>query len=298
MSQDANQKQEPYAGYSGYAPQEYYGTQENPYGAGENDVEDAPPYVLPPFGTQGIPGAYSPPPFGYANPFQAPPQPGYGYQPPRSKEPLPLGQAFKALPGQYYRILTKPGSITFAEEMGKASWDIIWVQLIIISVITAVLTLLALLIVAFFISSSSSDSSSLTALPSILIGFSFVIMLLVLILVPVSFFVGTGISYLIAKAFDGKGTFLEQCYTTMLITAPVTFLNVLLRLIPFLGSLAAFALSIYSIILQIYALMAVHRVSGGKAALIYFIPWIALAVIYVVFVSIMIFVLFSALHVH
>jgi len=276
MNQDANQEQEPSANYSGYAAQEYYGTPENPYGAGENDAEDAPPY-------------------GYANPFQA--QPGYGYQPLRSKEPLPLGQAIKALPGQYYRILTKPGSMTFAEEMGKASWDIIWVQLIIMSVIAALFTLLAILIVALVISSSASASSSLTALPSILISFSFVIMLLVLILVPVSFFVGTGISYLIAKAFDGKGTFLEQCYTTMLINAPVTFLNVLLRLIPFLGSLAAFALSIYSIILQVYALMAVHRVSGGKAALIYFIPWIALAVVYVLFVSILLFVLFSALHV-
>lgn len=278
MKQDDTSEQEPSANYGGYAAQEYYGTPENPYGAGENSAEDAPP-------------------FGYANPFQAQPQPGYGYRPPRSKEPLPLGQAVKALPGQYYRVLTKPSSMTFAEEMGKASWDIIWVQLIIMSIIAAVLTFFAILIVAFFISSSSSESSSLTALPGILMSFSFVIMLLVLILVPVSFFVGTGISYLIAKAFDGKGTFLEQCYTTMLITAPVTFLGVLLRLIPFVGSLAAFALSIYSIILQIYALVAVHRVSGGKAALIYFIPWIALAVVYVVFLSIMVFVLFSVLHV-
>src|SRR4051794_4248282 len=44
--------------------------------------------------------------------------------------PLPLAQAIRALPRQYFRAVTKPSVVTFSEEMGKASWNIVWVQLI------------------------------------------------------------------------------------------------------------------------------------------------------------------------
>ena len=331
-----SQEQEPYSGYSsGYtpqhsqpsqpAPQEYYGTPENPYGAQEDmgvsetaspsgTFEETPPssssqwqqpgartyQETPPFsGTQQQPGAgmYGPPPYRYAPLYQS--QPNFGYAPPRTKAPLPLGEAIKSLPRQYFKIMTKPSSMTFAEELGKASWDIIWFQLIIMAVVGAVLSFFALLIVTLIITSTASGQNSppLPFGPAAVLGFGFVIILFIVILVPVSFFTGTGISYLIAKAFDGKGTFLEQCYTTLLINVPTSLLSGILSLIPFIGSLAGSALGIYAIILQIYALMAVHRVSGGKAALIYFIPWIALAVVYIIFFSIFIFFIFSASHI-
>jgi hypothetical protein len=250
----------------------------------------------PSSGTQGQqPGAgtygYNPPPYGYVPPYQS--QPNFGYEPRRAKAPLPLKEAIKALPRQYFKVLTKPGSMTFAEELGKSSWDIIWFQLIIMAVVTAVLSFFALLIVTAVLAGTSGDQTStpMPFSPAIVLGFGFAIILFVVILIPVSFFTGTGISYLIAKAFDGKGTFQEQCYATLLINVPVTLLSGISSLIPFVGSLAGSALGIYSIILQIYALMAVHRVGGGKAALIYFIPWIALAVVYVVFLAFFIFVI-------
>ncbi len=33
--------------------------------------------------------------------------------------PLPLGQAMRELPGQYFKVLTRPSVKTFAEEKGK-----------------------------------------------------------------------------------------------------------------------------------------------------------------------------------
>ncbi|HEU5369713.1 MAG TPA: hypothetical protein VFU69_14670, partial [Ktedonobacterales bacterium] len=64
-------------------------------------------------------GAYGPAtgpqmlPPGFSAPYAGP----YVSAPPRS-----LWEAIKQLPKQYWRILTKPGAATFAEEMGKARW--------------------------------------------------------------------------------------------------------------------------------------------------------------------------------
>src|SRR5690349_15732658 len=52
--------------------------------------------------------------------------------------PLPLGEAVRQLPNQYIRIVTRPGAATFAQEQGKAAWNIIWVQLAILTVISVI----------------------------------------------------------------------------------------------------------------------------------------------------------------
>src|SRR5437588_11261297 len=60
--------------------------------------------------------------------------------------PLPLAQANRALPRQYFRVLTKPSVVTFAKEMGKASWNMGWVQLIGLCIMPALLDFLSSLI--------------------------------------------------------------------------------------------------------------------------------------------------------
>src|SRR5260221_9803277 len=106
QGQPGNGGQEPYSGYG--APQNPYGTPppQNPYGT------PPPQYGFPP-NQQG----------GY----------GYGYSPPQ-QPPRSLSQAIQALPNQYIKILTKPSVQSFFEEMGKADWAIIWVQLIAIAI--------------------------------------------------------------------------------------------------------------------------------------------------------------------
>ena len=42
----------------------------------------------------------------------------------------PLSEEIKELPRQYLEVLTKPGVATFAAQMGKANWRIVWVQLL------------------------------------------------------------------------------------------------------------------------------------------------------------------------
>jgi hypothetical protein len=81
-----------------------------------------------------------------------------------------------------------------------------------------------------------------------------------------------GILYGLAKAFGGQGKFVTQCYTTLLFSVPIGIVSGIVNLIPFAGAFVAFALSIYAIVLNILSLMAVHRLSGGKATAVVLIP--------------------------
>jgi hypothetical protein len=244
QGQPGSAGQEPYSGYG--APQNPYGTPppQNPYASPQQGPYGAPP---PQYGTP---------------PNQ---QSGYGYAPPQ-QAPRPIGQAIQELPNQYLKVLTKPSSQTFAEEMGKADWGIVWVQLIILAVVATVLGFIhGAIFGSPFATTSGANYSAFLALTAGSSTFSF-------ISVPVSFFILVGIQYLLARAFQGQGSFLTQGYSTLLYQVPINIIGYLLGFIPILGGFASFALYIYGIVLNVFAIMAVHRLSGGKAAGVVLIP--------------------------
>src|SRR5438270_13918176 len=107
------------------------------------------------------PNPYNAPPNPYATPTYGPPgyQGGPGYYPPPQSAPLPLREAIRNLPNQYIKVITKPGPMTFAEEMGKASWDIVWVQLIFYAIISTILSYLATLISGTNLNTPTSGGS-------------------------------------------------------------------------------------------------------------------------------------------
>src|SRR5437764_11765361 len=108
-----------------------------------------------PYQGQGQPGSGGPEPYsGYGTPQQgpygAPPpqygtppnqQGGYGYTPPQ-QAPRPIGQAIQELPNQYIKVLTKPSAQSFAEEMGKADWAMVWIQLLGLAILGTILGLI------------------------------------------------------------------------------------------------------------------------------------------------------------
>jgi hypothetical protein len=229
-------------------PNSAYGTPSNPYGA--------PPPQDPSGTPQGPYGAPQNPPYAppLVNPYAGPPphpyaQQGPGYSPPQSA-PLPLGEAIKGLPQQYIKVTTRPGVMTFAEEMGKASWDIVWIQLIGLAIISAILTYLATLISPTF-NSTSTSSINPAAIRSL---------------------IGMGIFYGLARAIGGQGRFVTQSYAYLLFGVPIGIVTSIVNLIPYLGVVIVSAISIYSIVLNIFSIMAVHRLSGGKATAVVLIP--------------------------
>jgi len=285
MATDPNQEQGP---SSGNPPQdtpqpahESFGSSENPYGEPQVPYTPSPqnpygdgapqnPYASPPQNPYGAPqNAYRPP---AQNPYAIPPYANTGYQggpgyAPQQSAPLPLGEAIQNLPSQYLKVLTKPGPMTFAEEMGKASWDIIWVQLIALAIISTILSYLATLISSTF-TTATYGSINIAAYRSIIAGVS----LSSIIFIPLVFFIGQGIYYLLAKAFGGQGRFVAQSYTSLLFSVPIGIITGILDLIPIAGGLLGLAVGIYSIVLNIFAIMAVHRLSGGRASAVVLIP--------------------------
>jgi len=217
-------------------------------------------------------GPYTtPPPYGYGEQQQnygyGQQQQNYAYPPPQAT-PLPLEQAIKELPSQYIKVLTKPSADTFAQEMGKASWDIVWAQLIGYALIGAILSYIASLIMPNPF--NTFGNTTINPIMIQLIHWGFTLGLTPLIII--GFFIGTGIRYLIAKAFRGQGTFLAQGYTDLLFSVPLGILSTLASRVPLLGGLVAFGVGIYVIVLHIFSIMAVHRLSGGKATAVVLLP--------------------------
>jgi hypothetical protein len=264
--------QTPYGGSPSQYP--HQAPPQTPYGAPQQI-----PYGVPPLDAYG--------PQGYD-----PNQGGYGYE---ASSPLPLSEAIAQLPNQYIKVLTKPSALTFAAEMGKASWDILWVQLIGYAVIAGILGYLRTLIpgAAMTYNNPSITSSVASGMLQAIALFTSVG---TIIFIPIAFFIGQGITYLLAKAFGGTGTFLRQGYTYLLITAPIGIITAALAFIPVLGGLAAFGLGIYAMVLQIFSLMPVHRLSGGKATAVVLIPIAVVFVLLIILVIILVAVIASNIH--
>ena len=213
--------------------------------------------------------------------------------------PLSLWEALKQLPKQYWRILTKPGTTVFRQEMGKARWDVIWAQIVGYAVASAVLiSLLWLVLIAILSSSFSSIPSQPGEVnPNAFLGFLFVpipiIAIFTLVGTIASFFLSQGITYLLAKAFGGQGDFMTQAYTFLLFQVPIGVGGLVLSLVPFVGSIASFA-GIYAYVLETFEVMAVHRLSAGKAVAVVLIPVAVAILLVVLFYAIFLFILFTS----
>ena len=101
------------------------------------------------------------------------------------------------------------------------------------------------------------------------------------------FFIGQGFIYLLARAFGGQGSFTAQAYTALLFQVPIGIVSSFLSVIPFVGSIGSLA-GIYGLVLQVFSLMAVHRLSGGKATAIVLIP-VAIAALFIIVLVVLYF---------
>ena len=304
--------QDPHSGYGNY-PYGEQPNQNNPYGNNQTNAQNPYGDPDNPYGASEFPyGGSLPDPISTPeqnsnpdNPYgaseypyggsmisaEAPPEPGvggnemgaydaninynYGYNAGMPEgSPLPLGEAIRQLPQQYWRVLSKPSAATFAIEKGKASWDILWIQLLIYAILEAIMGYLSTLINPSLIPASMSKAGiTPETYQALIVGIS----VGRIFLIPLFFFIGVGILHLIAKAFKGQGSFLQYSYCILLFSCPLTILTNVFQLIPVAGpTLFAFAgllAAVYEIVLYIFATMTVHRLSGGKASAVVLIPF-------------------------
>ncbi|HWZ20708.1 MAG TPA: Yip1 family protein [Ktedonobacteraceae bacterium] len=164
------------------------------------------------------------------------------------------------LPQRYLNALVKPSLATYTADKGDASWSLVWIQLMAWAILDAMLGLL----VNFIYPPATGTTFSRLFTLSTSIG--------LIALVPCLFFLLMGIVFLLAKTFGGQGTFLEQCNSSLYIQAPLGIFSKLLALIPVVGRVLNSVLSLYGIVLQVFVIMAVHRLSRGKAIATILIP--------------------------
>ena len=171
------------------------------------------------------------------------------------------------LPQRYFDAVCRPSVSTFARGQGQASWSLVWIQLLVWAILDAALGVLVNVI------SPASSSTPFQRFFTLATSYGLVVV------VPALFFLLMGVVYLLSKYVGGQSTFLEQCNTSLSIQAPLGIGSKLLALIPGVGRILNSILSLYGIVIQVFAIQAVHRFSRGKAIASVLIPLATVGVI-------------------
>jgi len=234
-----------------------------------------PPYSQPPYSQP--PGAPGP------NPYPAPPAyPGQGYPPPGGPygsyaPPGSQGFNFQTLIQRWQNVLTRPSVPTFDAEQPAANWQTVLISLLILGVVEAVSQfIIGLEQTTLTITLPNQSPYRFHPNP---VGSAFG----GLIGVFVVFFVLSGILYVSAKVFNGQGTFLTQSWLLSLFFVPLSIISAVAGIIPYFGSLVAFAVFIYSVYLAVLAIASAHRLSQGRAVAVVLLPLAILFVLVCVF---------------
>jgi tetratricopeptide (TPR) repeat protein len=111
------------------------------------------------------------------------------------------------------------------------------------------------------------------------------VLISMIFLTPLSFYFGVGIQYLGMRVFGGLGTFKQHAYIMGMIIVPMTVLSLGLTipaLVPVLNCIAGLAglgLSIFSIVIMVRGMQAVHNLSTGQTIAGLIVPPLVLAII-------------------
>jgi hypothetical protein len=90
------------------------------------------------------------------------------------------------------------------------------------------------------------------------------------------FLIGVGILHLVARVLGGDGAYSVYAYLMAAIYVPVALISAILSLIPLLGSCLGSILSIYGIVLAVFATKVNYMLSTGKAIVVVLIPVIVI----------------------
>jgi hypothetical protein len=175
---------------------------------------------------------------------------------------------------QYLKVFTKPSATTFAQQMCKARWGIVWIQLLGFAFFSGLIFALIALLNRTRRGMTLSDTAEGVQLLTFIAFVAFVHVLAL-------FFLHTGPFYVFAKVAGGQGTFLAQSYSILLFLVPSGILVEVLTLLIGFVTVSGWQLLawpvwlIYSTVLDILVIKAVHRLSGGKSTAVVVLPLVA-----------------------
>lgn len=195
--------------------------------------------------------------------------PGYGPTGPR-----PFGE----IPALWLKVFQMNASF-FSTEMHRASAGNTLIAVIISAVFSGITTGLSAIFggvdqflraLQFESFGGQIESSAGMVLTYVCLGLFFA---------PLGFYIGNGLNFLVARLLGGQGEFTPQAYLFSLFGVPLGVVVGVLGLVPCVGPLVSFGISIFGLVLGIQAMQVVHRLSSGKAAVSVLWPLVFLIII-------------------
>lgn len=172
-------------------------------------------------------------------------------------------------------VLTKPSEATFDAQQPKADLTKAVVGVLIAGVVSGVISaILVLIFGAAGVLGGGGIGSAAAGVAGAIFSLIFTPIFAV-----VGVLVGSAILLAFARIFGGTGTYTVQTYLISLFYAPLSIVTTIFGRIPILGALISLAVGIYEIVLITWAIKSTHRVTTGRAVLIWLVPGLIIGVI-------------------
>jgi hypothetical protein len=212
------------------------------------------------------------------------------------------------LPGFYAKAIFRPSARAYAQMGEYARWSLVWLQLLVLLLIPVVLGLFRNL---FRDTSTGIDTRTNTlfaAIGVILVGVSVTAFIIKVIFIPLIFFIGAGMQYLLAKLLGGRsgsqGRFVVHAFDMLLYLLPLTFISGVIITVfvyfhistLFFAPLISSVLFLYGVFLNVFVVRGVHHLDREKALAVVLIPYIVGIVAIFVLLTVAARLLLDALH--
>lgn len=187
---------------------------------------------------------------------------------------------FSELPELWLQVFNMSEQF-FAQEAKRASGSNTLISVIIYSIFVVITSTLTSALTSPSQSQISSLASEFGGVP----GTGMILLYTsccALIMAPIGFYIGNGILLLGARVFGGQGSFASQAYTQTLFIVPIsviTFITAFGNIVP-IGAIVTgiinLGIAIYSFVLNVRAIKAVHNLTTGRAIGAIFAPGLVL----------------------
>lgn len=168
---------------------------------------------------------------------------------------------------RWWVVVRRPSVDTFDRQQAAASWRVVWLSLLSLAVVEA-------LEVAYLVYGPHAGAgySSLPIGPKLHLPQTPLLPLTALGGGVAQFFTFSGLLYLSARLFGGRGVYKVQTYLLALFWVPLMAVSDIVELIPTAGAYLGVLLRLYALYLCALALASAHRVRLARA-------WVALLAI-------------------
>ncbi len=195
----------------------------------------------------------------------------------------PIRSIFR-YPGFYFNAIFRPSTERFGEAGEFATWRLVLLNLIALLLIPVLLGVIRGLVKdnSTGVNVNSSANIFFTALSVLTVGASILAFLFKLIVVPLLFFIGTGIQYLVARLLQGSGRYVSHAFGILLYQVPLALIGGLIILVfvllhfstLFFSPLISTALFVYGFFLNIVMIRGVHHLNARRALIAVVVPYV------------------------